>query len=99
MIEKENVDSLNYLLENYEKQKAIDSIAAWEQLYGRIKLYRNKRRFFNYLKNTAAILLPLCLVFQYVLYSTFNDNRLPNETITLSSAPGIVTKAVLPDGS
>lgn len=99
MIDKENPDSLNYILENYEKQKAIDSEAGWEQLHKRISFDRNKRRFFNYLRNTAAILLPLFLVFQYALYPTFSVNRLSEETITVSSAPGIVTKAVLPDGS
>ena len=99
MIDKENPDSLNYILENYEKQKAIDSEAGWEQLHKRISFDRNKRRFFNYLRNTAAILLPLFLVFQYALYPTFSENRLSEETITVSSAPGIVTKAVLPDGS
>ncbi|MDD2261570.1 MAG: FecR domain-containing protein [Candidatus Paceibacterota bacterium] len=99
MIDKENPDSLNYLLENWEKQKAIDAEAGWRQLHKRITFIRNKRRFFNYLRNTAAILLPLLLVFQYALYPTFRENRLPKETITVTSAPGIVTKAILPDGS
>lgn len=99
MIDKENPDSLNFLLENYEKQKAIDAETGWIQLHKRITFDRNKRRFFNYFRNTAAILLPLFLVYQYALYPTFRKNRLPKETITVTSAPGIVTKAILPDGS
>ena len=99
MIDKENPDSLNYLLENYEKQKAIDAEAGWIQLHKRITFDRNKHSFFNYFRNTAAILLPLFLVYQYALYPTFRENRLPKETITVTSAPGIVTKAILPDGS
>lgn len=99
MIEKENSDSLNSLLEDYEKQKTIDSAADWEQLRKRIILDRNKRLFFNYLRNAAAILLPLFLTYQYVLYPLFNKNRSIEETITVTTATGMVTKTILPDGS
>ena len=93
------LDKYEYLIENYDKQKAIDADTAWKQLHRRIISERNRRRFFNYLRNSAAVLLPLFLVFQYFLYPAINDSRLPIETITVSSAPGVITKAVLPDGS
>lgn len=99
MIEKENPDSLNSLLENYEKQKTIDAAADWEQLRKRITSDRNRRLFFNYLRNTAAILLPLFLVYQYTLYPILKKSGSIVETITVTSAPGMVTKTVLPDGS
>ena len=99
MIEKENPDSLHFLLENYEKQKTIDAAADWEQLRKRISFDRNRRMFFNYVRNTAAILLPLFLVCQYVLYPMLNKSGATKETITVSSAPGMVTKTILPDGS
>lgn len=99
MIEKENTDYLNSLLEGYEKQKTIDAAADWEQLRKRITFDRNRRLFFRYLRNTAAILLPLFLVFQYALYPIFNESRSQIETITVTSAPGMVLKTILPDGS
>ena len=99
MIEKENPNSLNALLENYEKQKTIDAVADWEQLRKRITSDRNRRLFFNYLRNTAAILLPLFLVYQYTLYPILKKSGSIVETITVTSAPGMVTKTILPDGS
>ncbi|HBQ57794.1 MAG TPA: hypothetical protein DD786_11695, partial [Porphyromonadaceae bacterium] len=92
MIEKENPNSLNALLENYEKQKTIDAVADWEQLRKRITSDRNRRLFFNYLRNTAAILLPLFLVYQYTLYPILKKSGSIVETITVTSAPGMVTK-------
>lgn len=99
MIEKETPDSLNYLLENYEKQKTIDAAADWEQLHKRIISDRNRRLFFNYLRNTAAILLPLFLAYQYAFYPILKKSGSAIETITITSAPGMVTKTILPDGS
>ncbi|HHV86962.1 MAG TPA: FecR family protein [Petrimonas sp.] len=99
MVEKENPDSLNSLLENYEKQKTIDTAADWKQLRKRITSDRNKRLFLNYLRNAAAILLPLFLTYQYVLQPVLNRSGATKETVTVTSAPGMVTKTILPDGS
>lgn len=99
MIEKGNTDSLHSLLEDYEKQKTIDATADWEPLRKRIAFDRNRRLFFNYLRNTAAILLPLFLIYQYALYPILNESRNPKETIMVTTAPGMVTKTILPDGS
>ncbi|HCC85072.1 MAG TPA: iron dicitrate transport regulator FecR [Porphyromonadaceae bacterium] len=99
MIEKGNTDSLHSILEDYEKQKRIDAAADWEPLRKRIAFDRNRRLFFNFLRNTAAILLPLFLVYQYALYPILNERRSIEETIMVTSAPGMVTKTILPDGS
>jgi ferric-dicitrate binding protein FerR (iron transport regulator) len=99
MIEKENIDYLNSLLESYEKQKSIDTETGWEQLRKRISVDRNRRKLFSLIRNSAAILLPLFLAYQYVLYPILNESRAPQEIITVTSAPGMVIKTVLPDGS
>lgn len=99
MDEKENLNSLNFLLENYEKQKTINSAADWEHLRKRIASDRNRRIFFNFLRNAAAILFPLFLTYQYVMQPIMNEKNTIEEKITITSAPGIVTKTVLPDGS
>jgi len=90
---------LNSLLENYEKQKTIDAAADWKQLRKRITSDRNKHLFLNYLRNAAAILLPLFLTYQYVLQPVLNRSGATKETVTVTSAPGMVTKTILPDGS
>lgn len=99
MIEKGNPDSLSSLLDNYHKQKKIDLAADWEQLRKRILFERNKHVFFNFLRNTAAILFPLFLLYQFVLNPVLNTNNSIQEMITVASAPGMITKIILPDGS
>src|SRR5690242_10247092 len=99
MIEKENPDYLDSLLENYRKQKTIDVATDWERLRKRIRSDRNRQLFFSYLRNTAAILLPLFLAYQYALQPIINKNGTTKETITITSSPGMVTKTILPDGS
>jgi ferric-dicitrate binding protein FerR (iron transport regulator) len=52
----------------------------------------------NFTRTAAAILLPLFLIYQYFLLPEINRNKI-QQTITVTSAPGMVTKTVLPDGS
>lgn len=99
MTEKDNTDSLNSFLENYEKQKTIDATADWEEVQKRISFDRKKYLFLNYLRNTAAILLPLFLAYQYVVRPILEERSSTKETIMITSAPGMVTKTILPDGS
>lgn len=99
MTEKESLDSLNSLLENYEAQKTINSAVDWEHVRKRIASDRNRRVFFNFLRNAAAILLPLFLTYQYVMQPILNKRNAIEEIITVTSAPGMVTKTILPDGS
>lgn len=99
MKEKENTDYLNSLLESYDKQQSIDTEAGWEQLHKRIRIDRNRRRFVSFIRNSAAILLPLFLAYQYMLYPIIHERSAPQEIITVSSAPGMIIKTVLPDGS
>lgn len=99
MIGKEYPDSLHSLLENYGEQKKIDAATDWKQLRKRIAFDRNKHLFFNYLRNAAAILLPLFLAYQFALHPALNKSGSTKETVTVTSVPGMVVKTVLPDGS
>lgn len=96
---KDQHDKLNALLEDYDNQQRIDAVSDWERLRKRIISYRNKRLFFNCLRNIAAILLPFFLAYQYVVQPVLNERSSPKEIITVTSAPGMVTKTILPDGS
>lgn len=86
-----------HFLDNLEAQKDIETKVAWEKVYRKIKVDKGKRILWNLLRNTAAILLPLLLLHQFVIQPLFNETS--EEIITLHSAPGTITKAVLSDGS
>jgi Fe2+-dicitrate sensor, membrane component len=78
-------------------QKEIDTEKAWVRLSRKIAFVSFQTKIWNITRTAAAILLPLFLLHQYVVQPMLKTT--PAEMITLVSAPGIVTKAVLPDGS
>lgn len=86
------------LFDNLEAQQCINTEAAWKNVYRKIRLNKSKNRLWNFTRNAAAILLPLFLLQQYVIQPLLKESSI-QEIITLHSSPGIVTKAVLPDGS
>lgn len=86
-----------YLYDNLEAQKNINTEIAWKKLCRKIRFDNSKKLIWNVTRTAAAILLPLFLLQQYVIQPLLTET--PQELITLQSAPGIVTKAVLPDGS
>jgi ferric-dicitrate binding protein FerR (iron transport regulator) len=83
----------NEYISDLKSQKAIDSEKAWTRLSRKIALFSFRKKTWNVVRTAAAVLLPLFLLHQYAIQPA------PPETITLVSAPGIVTKVVLPDGS
>lgn len=85
------------LSENLRKQKEIDTGKVWGRLSRRIAFVSFRTRLWDITRTAAAILLPLFLLHQYVIQPMLITT--PSEMITLVSAPGMVTKAVLPDGS
>ena len=93
----EQVRVIHNLSESWRGQKKIDSSKAWNKLSRRITLHSLKKKAWNFTRTTAAVLLPLILLHQFVIQPMLELT--PEETITLTSAPGIVTKAVLPDGT
>jgi transmembrane sensor len=94
----QEMSHLYCLSENYKKQKSIDVSAAWNTLSRKIAFLTFREKAWNFARTAAAILLPLFLLYQYVLLPSVNRN-MPEQTITLASMPGVITKAVLPDGS
>lgn len=86
------------LSENYKKQKNVDVSTAWDALSRKIAFLTFREKAWNFTRTAAAILLPLFLLYQYVLWPAVSG-KVSEQTITLSSASGIITKAVLPDGS
>lgn len=91
------VRSVYNLSENLRKQKGVDSSSAWDKLSWRMALLSFRAKAWNVTRTAAAILFPLLLLHQFVIQPMLDAT--PAETITLASAPGIITKAVLPDGS
>lgn len=96
----ETVKHLRYiynLSEDLRKQKDIDTVSAWNKVSHKIIFSGFKRKIWNISRTAAAILLPLFLLYQYAVKPVLENE--PAEMITLTSAPGIVTEVVLPDGS
>ncbi len=93
----EQVKTLYSLSDSLSKQKEVDASSGWYKVSRRIKRAAFQEKAWDFTRTAAAVLLPLFLLHQFVVQPMLE--RTPAEMITLSSAPGIVTKAVLPDGS
>lgn len=93
----EQIKALYDLSDNLMKQKEVDSSSAWNKVSRRIKRATVREKAWNYTRTAAAILLPLFLLHQFLVQPLLEST--PTEMVTLSSAPGMVTKIVLPDGS
>ena len=93
----EQIKNLYNLSDNLRKQKEVDASSGWNKVSRRIKRATFREKAWNFTRSAAAILLPLFLLHQFVVQPMLE--RIPAEMITLSSAPGMVTKVVLPDGS
>ena len=87
------------LIESLAEQAEVDVDAGWGHVLKRIKRNRNTTRFFHIIRNSAAVLLPLFLIFQYIVYPEIQQSKQDKQLITLSAAPGMVVNATLPDGS
>ncbi|HHU97671.1 MAG: hypothetical protein QM237_02340 [Bacteroidota bacterium] len=74
------------LTETLRKQKAIDTVKAWNKLSRRIACLSFRR----IICIAAMILLALCLLCQFVIQPMLDTT--PIEIITLKSTHGIVTK-------
>jgi transmembrane sensor len=93
----ERLNAIRDLSDNLREQKKINTEKAWTRLSGKIAFASFGTKAWNIGRTAAAVLLPLFLLHQFVIQPMLKTT--PSEMITLSSAPGIVTKAVLPDGS
>lgn len=97
MKETKKSDSLHDLWGNIEKQKSIPLVADWDKVYRRIVFHKNSRRFLNFARNAAAILLPILLLWHFMISpSAFPEKIIYTEVSSSSSG---VTKVLLPDGS
>lgn len=95
----EEQQNIKHLIENYSKQADIDSDSAWNRLHRRIKRNKNRQLVLNVTRNVAAVLLPLFLIFQYLINPAIQNSKAEKEMITLVAAPGMVISTILPDGS
>lgn len=85
------------LTSNLQKQQRINTEAAWQRVSRRITNASLPVKIWDYVRTTAAVVLPLFLIYQFLIHPM----RKPAspEMVTVTSAPGIVSKVVLPDGS
>ena len=97
---REEVRRIRYvydLSENLKRQKEIDTPSAWKKLGNKVSTLSMRQKIWSISRTAAAILLPLFLLYQYGILPALKPSV--QETITLCSAPGIISKITLPDGS
>lgn len=83
--------------ENIKAQKRIDTEKAWNSVSGRIAFASFQSKLWNTTRTAAAILLPLFIIYHFLTLPDPHSET--SEIVTMSSAPGIITKIVLSDGS
>ena len=86
------------LFDNLEAQHKINTQLAWQNLNKRIKRDSFKKTLWIYSRNIAAIMLPFILLYNFIVIPLTQKTPI-QEIITLYSAPGVITKCILPDGS
>ena len=83
-----------------KQHKHVDAARNWKEVSRRISFYKYRHKFLRISRNAAAILLlPVLMATLYLYNTSTEENSRPIEQIELSSAPGLVTKVTLPDGS
>ena len=93
-------DLIDYTCENIKMRRQIDTEKNWKELSRRITTYKRSVKLWAYARNISAVLvIPLIMAVFFLLNERTNHENIPEEWVTLSSAHGIVTKIILPDGS
>lgn len=91
---------IEQIIAELELHNQVDTAGNWKQLSGRIQRHTLRVRMGRFVCNAAAILLLPALVSTYLLFSKVNEwSNLPVEMTEICSAPGIVSRVSLPDGS
>ena len=93
------ISRVYFLSDNLQKQRSIDTSTAWNKLSRRIGFAVFRQKLWNITRTAAAVLLPLFLLYQYALQPALHKSEHENETVTIVSAPGVVTRTILPDGT
>ena len=85
------------LSKNLRQQKNIDVTSAWSKVSRKIEINSFRYKLWNVTRTAAAVILPLFLIYQYAIKPAWEEKS--DQMITLTSAAGIVTETILPDGS
>lgn len=101
---KKEVDDYRFIWEQAQllkRKSRFHTHENWNQLQRRINQTSLFSRIWNRTRTAAAILLlPLGITIAYLIISQNNETiNLTNQTITVTSAPGMVSKIILPDSS
>lgn len=80
------------------EQHNIDTLAAWRIVSRKMTRTLFLNKVWDVSRTAAAVLLPLWLIYQYV-WIPWQESSRPEETVTITAAPGMVIQTTLPDGS
>jgi len=97
------LNEIRFIRETSEKLKLhhqINTEKNWKELAGKIKINRYKTKLWHFIRTGAAVLLLPFILSTFSLYQALQKrDTIPVEQIIVTSAPGLVTKTTLPDGS
>jgi ferric-dicitrate binding protein FerR (iron transport regulator) len=80
--------------------KKADTERNWKEISHRITIHKYKNILWKFSRNAAAILfLPILITTLYLHNTLKGQKEIPVEQIEQTSAPGLVSKVTLPDGS
>lgn len=100
---RKEVEDIQFILtttQELELQKKINSSKNWTQLSWRIKKDKARKQIRNFIRISAAVLFIPLLVTTYFLFNRMNRwQDLQVEQVEMTSAYGLVSKVILPDGS
>lgn len=100
---KKEVDDIRFIWETtveLKLHKQINIQQNWKKVSKQINADKYKKKVLNFIRTAAAVLLIPVLIATYTLFNTLKEwNNIPVEQIEQTSAYGLISKVILPDGS
>lgn len=87
------------LTDELKQQRSIDVSSNWKRLSARISFQLFRQKVWNITRTSAAVLLPLLIIYQYIIPGFKDTPEEVVEQVEIMSAYGLVSEVILPDGS
>lgn len=100
---KKEVEDMRFIWEataELKQQKQINTLQNWKKISTQIAVEKYKKKVLSFIRTSAAVLLIPALIAAYILFNTVKEwNNLPIEQVEQTTAYGLISRIILPDGS
>ncbi len=100
---QQELKEIRFIRDKYEElqqYKQIDTKKYREKLFRKIAIDKYKRRLWRFTRDIAAVLILPLMITSVVLFKNLQEHdNMPVEQIEQTSANGLISKIMLPDGS